>query len=302
MVIDHIRALCQEIPLLRGQVVTIHPLAGGMTNCIYKLDADNDSYVLRIFGQGTELLGIDRAREFACSQAAATVGVGPEVVAFLPEQSALVTRFAAGHPLDSADLAKPDVLPRIADTLRRCHAAPLDAHVGPFSVFDTVRSYVALARARRVDLPASLDDALALFQRIENELASNEPACLCHNDLLASNLIDDGATIRIIDWEYAGRGNRFFDLGNFAVNFQLTDDQERAFLQAYFGDVRPENVRRLKLMRLASDLREASWGFLQQAIATIEPPREFGSFLNYGKKHLERMLTEAHRLPVQARR
>jgi thiamine kinase-like enzyme len=295
---DDIQALIQKIPPLHGEAVTIHPLAGGMTNRIYKVDAGNDSCVVRIFGEGTELLGIDRVREFACSQAAAAVGVGPEVIAFLPELSALVTRFAPGHPLDSAALAKPAVLPRIADTLRRCHAAPVEANIGPFSVFDTVRNYIALARARHVHLPASLDDALVVFQRIENDVSSSEPACLCHNDLLASNLIDDGATIRIIDWEYAGRGNRFFDLGNFAVNFQLTDEQEQAFLQAYFGRVHSEQMRRLKLMRLASDLREASWGFLQEAIATIEPPPEYGSFLNYGKKHLERMMAAAHRLFV----
>jgi thiamine kinase-like enzyme len=295
MVIDAIKELIQEIPILRRHPVAIRPLAGGMTNRIYKIDAGDVSYVVRLFGPGTELLGIDRAREVACARAAASAGVGPEVVAFLPEHSALVTRFIPGHPLDGADLARPTVLPRIADTLRRCHAMPMNASMGRFSVFETVRNYVALARARRVDLPPSLDAALEFLEHIEKELASAAPACLCHNDLLASNLIDDGTTFRFIDWEYAGGGDRFFDLGNFAVHFQLTDEQEQVFLQAYFGTVRPELLRRLKLMRIASDLREASWGFLQQAIAAVEPPPEYGSFLNYGKKHLERMMAAAAR-------
>ena len=39
----------------------------------------------------------------------------------------------------------------------------------------------------------------------------------CHNDLLAANFIQDGDRLWIVDWEYAGMGDPFFDLGNFAV-------------------------------------------------------------------------------------
>ena len=41
----------------------------------------------------------------------------------------------------------------------------------------------------------------------------------------------------ILDWEYAGMGDRCFDLGNFAVNNELDDAQRRrALLEAYFGE------------------------------------------------------------------
>ena len=39
MVIDDLEALVHEIPLLHGKTVTIHPLTGGMTNRIYRVDA-----------------------------------------------------------------------------------------------------------------------------------------------------------------------------------------------------------------------------------------------------------------------
>ena len=44
----------------------------------------------------------------------------------------------------------------------------------------------------------------------------------CHNDLLTANFIDDGTRIRIVDWEYAGMGDVFFDLANFSVNNGLS--------------------------------------------------------------------------------
>jgi thiamine kinase-like enzyme len=300
--IDYAHAILQHIPAFKGKAVVVTPIGGGMTNRIYKVDDINESYVLRVFGHGTEHLGINREREVACSHAIAGVGLGAEVVAFLPELAqpgfedfcgALVVRFVPGKLLESNQVHDPVMLKRIATTLRQCHDIPIDGKVAPFSVFHTVRDYIDKANNHKVPLPSQVGDALAMMQRIEIELASNDPACLCHNDLLAGNFLDDGATLRIIDWEYGGSGDRFFDLGNFAANLKLSPDQEKAFLETYFGEARPEQLRRLKLMRIMSDLREASWGFLQHAIARVDPPKEYGSFLKYGEVHLERMVVAA---------
>ena len=120
-------------------------------------------------------------------------------------------------------------------------------------------------------------------------MKSDDPLCPCHNDLLAGNLIDDGTVVHIIDWEYGGMGDRFFDLGNLAVNNDFDDEHERALLMLYFGQVRPDHLRRLRLMRLASDMREAMWGFLQSAISTLDV-----DYLAYGRKHLERFVIAYH--------
>jgi thiamine kinase-like enzyme len=108
----------------------------------------------------------------------------------------------------------------------------------------------------------------------------------CHNDLLASNFIDDGRNIWILDWEYAGMGDIFFDLGNFAVNQALDDQQCALLLRNYFGEVRPSDLAHLQLMRLASDLREAFWGFLQLAISELD-----FDYRAYADHHLERFLS-----------
>jgi thiamine kinase-like enzyme len=267
--------------------VSVSPLAGGLTNHNYRVDVGPESFVVRIAGADTALLGIDRDREDVCSREAARVGIGPEVVAYLPERRALLTRFLTGTLLTEESARRPDVLRRIADTLRRCHAARVGEHLKRFSVFEAVRAYETLARERNVPLPASLPDAVTTLGRIEEDVQGDEPLCLCHNDLLPSNLIDDGATIRLIDWEYAGTGDRFFDLGNLAVNLQLGPKQEAVLLEAYCGEARADDLRRLRLMRLASDMREAAWGFLQSAISKLHPA---AYYLDYGRRHLDRFL------------
>ena len=92
----------------------------------------------------------------------------------------------------------------------------------------------------------------------------------CHNDLLTANFIDDGRRIRIVDWEYAGMGDVFFDLANFAVNNGLSDDETTTLVRAHFGDVRPEHECALSPMRFMSDFCEAMWGVVQQAVSDLD--------------------------------
>ncbi len=259
------------------------PLRGGLTNRNYRIDTGGESYVLRVAGKDTGLLGIDRVCEVACARAAAELGVGPEVVAHLPEQEVLVRRFVAGRVLAVEDVQQPSVLRRVTEALRRYHDGP--SGEGNFSPFEVVREYYSLARERNVSFPESLGTALERLAQIELDLQNDEARCPCHNDLLAGNFIDDGTRVQIIDWEYGGMGDRFFDLGNLAVNNEFGDQPERALLKFYFGGVRPEHLHRIRLMRLVSDMREAMWGYLQAGISTLGV-----DYSAYGRKHLERFL------------
>ena len=107
----------------------------------------------------------------------------------------------------------------------------------------------------------------------------------CHDDLLTANFMHDGERVQIIDWEYAGMGDRYFDLGNLAVNNELDDDQQAALLEAYFGEPADERRRStLRLFRFMSDFREAMWGVVQVQISELD-----FDFDGYAKKHFDRL-------------
>jgi thiamine kinase-like enzyme len=267
--------------------VTVKPLGGGLTNRNYRVDVDEGAYVLRIAGEGSDLLGIDRASEVAAARSAAAAGVAPEVVAYLPYDAVLVARFVQGRQLTPEDMHQPEVLGRVGQALRRLHDHPAPEGLRPFSSFAAVRLYHRQSREHGSPLPAEMERALELLGRIEQELGTSAATCLCHNDLLPANFLEEGGSLRIIDWEYAGLGDRFFDLGNFAANALLSANDERLLLESYSGAARPEELRRLRLMRLASDLREATWSYLQAKISQVESP---AFYLERGRGYLERFL------------
>lgn len=287
---DELVAVLRRLPELADGELTLTPLSGGITNRNYRIDVAGrpERWVLRLAGNDTHLLGISREVEHAATVAAAGVGVGPEVAGFMRPEGYLVTRFIEGGPVSDAAVHEPATLDRVADSLRRIHEGP--AIPGLFVPLRIVEAYRALAADRGVPIPRAFEAARAAGRRIEAALvaAPLEPRP-CHNDLLNANFIDDGTRIRIVDWEYAGMGDPFFDLGNFAVNHGLTLDEEAHLLAAYDG--RPptrERLARLALMRVVSDFREAMWGVLQQGISALEV-----DFEGYAAEHFERLLAAA---------
>lgn len=261
--------------------LAVTPLAGGITNLNYRVDAGGASFVVRIPGLGTEQLGIDRRREHASARAASASGVAPHVAAFFEDAGVLVTEHVRGREPGEDVMRAADTLSRVAAALRRYHMG--EAFPGTFSPFRTVREYAAASGRRGAPLPPRFDWMMGQAGRIEAALGAPRVEQPCHNDLLPANFLDDGDRLWIIDWEYAAMGDIFFDLGNFAAHLHLPDESESTLLLAYFGAVAPRAVARVKLMKIISDLREALWAMVQITTSALDY-----DFAGYGRKHFDR--------------
>ena len=263
-----------------GGSATVQELGGGITNRNFKVVVDGAAYVLRMGGAKTSLLGIDRAVEHAAGVRAFELGVGPEVVAFAPAEGWLVCRFIDGREISLAEMRRPSTLARVASALRALHdSAPIP---GRFDAWAVVDGYRATAEAHGVEIPAEFTPMRALADRIRSARGP-QPAVPCHNDLLNANFLDDGS-VRIVDWEYAGMGDRFFDLANFSVNHEFSVEDDRALLRAYFGVAREADLASVRMMRFMSDFREAMWGVLQSGISDLD-----FDFRGYAAKHFARL-------------
>ena len=288
---DELVGALHRLPELAGRELTLTALSGGITNHNFRVEAAGtaDRWVIRLAGNDTHLLGISREVEHAATVTAAGVGVGPEVAAFIRPEGYLVTRFIIGSPVSLQDVHRPETLVQVADSIRRIHGGP--AIPGLFVPLRVAEAYLALATSRGVPSPRGWAEAHAAGHRIERALLDAPlPLAPCHNDLLNANFIDDGERIRIVDWEYAGMGDPFFDLGNFSINHELTPDEDAFLLAAYDQTDGPDRARlaRLTLMRIVSDFREAMWGVLQQGISTLDV-----DFVEYADEHFERLARHA---------
>jgi thiamine kinase-like enzyme len=237
-----------------------------------------------------EIHGIDRGAEQHCTRAAAQIGVAPEIITFvqgLPDGgNAMIARFVPGRILQPAEIRSASHLPQVIAAMQRYHA--LTDFAGRFDVFRIFERCLAFARQAQAPLPAYIDQVQAELQRIEAALQRQAmPLVACHNDLLPANFLEDAqGRLWLLDWEYAGWGDRFFDLGNLSVNNEFSDAEDAALLRGYFGQLSPAHWARLKLMKIVSDAREGIWGMVQWAISTLD-----FDYAAYGQRHLERFMT-----------
>jgi thiamine kinase-like enzyme len=264
-----------------GRGARFEVLGGGITNHNLKVEVGGERYVLRVAGKDTNLLGIDRSAELAATEAAAALGIGPEVVEFVQPEGWLVTRFLDGEIPPVERMREQDMLELVAAALRAFHGGP--AIPGEFDSFRVVEVYRRTAVERGGRVPDDYAWAHEIAARIETKRAADERVP-CHNDLLNANFLFDGARLRIVDWEYAGLGDRFFDLANFSINHELDAEQTRALLVAYAGEERDADLRALELMRFMSDFREAMWGVVQSAISELD-----FDFDGYAAEHFARL-------------
>jgi len=250
-------------------------LAGGITNLNYKIDADGKSYVLRITGADTDLLGIKRDVEYQANLQAGKLGIAPEVVYFIEPESYLITRFINGKRIPPEEITKPDYIRRVVRKLRLFHknAQPLS---GEFNVFRRVEWLTSVSRRYNCRLPFDFDWIMQKMRQVEGALLKDPYLPTpCHDDLLNLNFLDEDVPgeigeLRLLDWEYAGMGDIFFDLANFSHHHRLNDDMVRLLLEEYFGEVTPKHFARLKLMWPMSEIHEAMWGTTQSGISKLD--------------------------------
>jgi thiamine kinase-like enzyme len=264
-----------------GREAQVETLGGGITNHNFKVEVDGEAFVLRVGGKDTDLLGIDRSVEHGASRVAAELGIGPDVAAFVQPEGYLVTRFIAGRPIPPEEMRRPETTTRAAQTLRQIHDGP--PIPGRFDSFRIVETYCVTATAHGVRIPDGYSRAKEIADEIERK-RGRQALAPCHNDLLNANFIDDGQRIRIVDWEYAGMGDRFFDLANFSINHELGEEENETLLTSYLGEATERDRAALTVMRFMSDFREAMWGVVQQGISELD-----FDFVAYAAEHFGRL-------------
>ncbi len=274
-----------RVPGWTGRAHVVGSLTGGITNRNHVVDVDGARFVVRVPGADTDQLEIDRECEYIAASRAADLGIAPPVLGLFG--GCLVTAFVSGADIPSDQFAAAETLSSLAAMLRAFHASGALQH--SFDAFTVARLHRAAASRHGVTIPDVYDSVVAVVDEIAGAFAvSPDPPVPCHNDLLRANVLRDGDRLWLLDWEYAGMNDRAFDLGNLAVNNDLSPDAEAHVVGEYHGRVTPRNLARLRLMKIVSDAREGMWGVVQQGISTID-----FDYRGYAAEKFDRLLTNA---------
>lgn len=264
-----IEEVVQKIDDWRSQSVEIQPLSGGLTNSNYRVDVNGTPYVVRIPGASTELLAVNRDNEYHNTKAAAEAGAGAKVAYYLPADKVMVLEYIHGETMSIASLQRPGMPSRIAEALKILHTGP--RFLTDFNMFRLVEFYMDIVDKHNVRIPDNYRERIPTVKQIEAALNRHPlPTVPCNNDLLAENYIDDSHLLRIIDFEYSGNNDPCFELGNTCQEQQYDEPRIVEMCTAYFGELYPDKLARMKLNMVMSDVGWTLWAAIQAKISTIE--------------------------------
>jgi thiamine kinase-like enzyme len=253
----------------KGRQVSIHPLSGGLTNTNFKVMVDGIPFFVRVPGESTDLLAIDRKNEYHNTRAAVESGVGPKVLYHLPEYNVMVLEFLNGKTMSKETLNAPGMPSRMAQSINRLHSGP--RFLLDFNMFRLTEYYLAICNDRHIRLPVGYAEKMPLVSQIEKALLADPlPTVPCNNDLLAENYIDDGTKLWLIDYEYSGNNDPCFELGNTCQEMQFNEDQISEMCSSYFGNATANKISRMKLNMIMSDVGWGLWAAIQANMSKIK--------------------------------
>jgi len=246
------------------------PLGGGITNLNFSVTDAGRRFVVRVGGDIPEH-NIVRRTELAASRAAQAAGISPAVRHWEP--GVLVLDFVEARTFEAADVRDPDNLERLVEMVRRCHHEIPKHFRGPapiFWVFQVLRDYAHVLGEGASRHAGDLPRLMACAERLEAAVGPVE-IVFGHNDLLPANILDDGARLWLVDWEYGGFNSPLFDLGGLASNAEMPASAVEA-LQSIYLDRPPDDAFRFRAaaMTAASLIRETMWSMVSEIHSSLD--------------------------------
>jgi thiamine kinase-like enzyme len=212
----------------------LHPLRHGPLADSWLVEVAGERAVLRIDQPAAAAMGLDRAAEFARLKVVAAAGLGPAPIAADPGRGLLLRRYIEGSVWQPGDLQQPARLAQAAILLRNAHSVAIE-RPSPDLVLDlaaAVERYAGLAGQEGARLAETTRHLLASCQ---------DPGArrvFCHNDPVADNFVagpGPAGRLWLIDWEYSGFNEFWFDLAVVVTHHALPPLLARDFLGAYLG-------------------------------------------------------------------
>jgi thiamine kinase-like enzyme len=274
-----------------GLDVAFETLGGGITNHNYVLTVTGrpdlpwgGKYVMRIPGAGTDLF-VDREVEHKNALSAAEAGVSPPILYSLEPEMVTVVPFITAQTMHPEDLAgHQDRLDKVVDAIRQYHDNA--EFVNDIYLFDMIRDFLEMARRVDAPMPEDMPWMLSLCDRIEEAMKRDRPRDVaCHCDLLSENfMLQADGKMWVIDWEYGGQSDPYFDLGDFCVEHPLSEDEERRIITRYCGGFDESRYARMMLHKITADLWWSIWAMIQVRQSALD-----FDFFEYGMNRVRRL-------------
>lgn len=233
---------------------------GGLTNNNYKVNINNDCYVLRTIKKSSEKM-INRLDECKNNKIAEKLGIDRSYFIIREDGTKLSKFLGDGITLRDVDFKEEKILMKLCKELRKLHNSG-EKFENKFSPLEIIIKYENILKASNwvfyKDYLEIRKKIIKLLNVLSNIGVNEVP---CHNDLVPENCIIHDGEISLIDWEYSGMNDFMWDLASFSIECEFNEEDDFKLLSAYFyDDISSEDKMKLNIYKVLQDFIWSIWG------------------------------------------
>lgn len=212
----------------------------GFNNISYLLKTATNNYIIRVF-KSNDSVNISREFEYKIQKKAYKISIAPKPI-FLNEEF-MIYEYKKG--IHKTKLSKIE-LKNLVSKIQKFHTFKTTGK--PYDLKQDLKNY-----SNRLATQKSKKLINECFKSIKIIKKHKYEAVLTHHDLNPKNIIFSKNSLKIIDWEYAGVNDRFFDLASLCVEFKLNKNEEKIVLDSYFKTKKDYHKVKLKHYKIIYD-------------------------------------------------
>lgn len=220
---------------INDPVIEFEHINNGVTNQTYRIKTNKYIYILRIAGKGTNSY-INRQDEIINMKIiASNLEILPPVYYSNEETGLIISKYVKNsHEFNKKDFYDQRKLSLLNETLINLHRSQIKLN-NEFNIEKSIYEYQTLLQRMNCAYPQILQENLSVLEKSFKRLKNCYKKILvpCHNDPKMDNFLLTDKKIYLIDWEYSGMADEYFELANFTLTNELDENEEKYFLENY---------------------------------------------------------------------
>ena len=225
-IVFRVNALLHAHPSTGSGARIVMRLEGGMSNYTYVVECQNKKYTYRVPGKFAEKF-VDRDEEWANIQEVDRLGLNNVTEYFEIRSGEKLAEYVEGTIMSTTDIVSYNAMSVAA--LKRIHESNMKFK--DYDAFGRIHQYEQYCTETGFNFP---QEYLDLRKKLEDIRATqtNVPKVPCHCDYQPTNLVISGDKLYVLDWEYAGMNDPFYDIACYG---NAGFDKALSLLEAYVG-------------------------------------------------------------------
>lgn len=237
-----ISIIAREFNVKSTEITDIKVLKKGMTNRSFTFRCNNNKYIMRIPGEGTEAF-INREQEAGVYKVLKGQGISDNVIYIDPATGIKITEY-----VDDARVCDGDNLSEVNECmkfLKQFHDKKLTVD-HDFDLFGQIEFYESL-RGNTGSVFKDYSETKENLYRLKEYINGCEiNKCLTHIDAVPDNFLFSKKGLKLIDWEYSGMQDPHVDIAMFAIYAFYDKEMTDKLIDMYF-DGKCDRRNRIKI-------------------------------------------------------